>query len=157
MFESVLLPAPFSPSSACTSPGAASNETLSFASTPGKRFVMSCIETAGGAPGSPALLPAVTEPGARSPNGLARRRDVGDGPLHALHQPLHGVERVDPRLRLRVQTGALGDLHGAGLVVDRAAELVPLAGDKQRLLRRDRRLRLCRHARAVRSERGEAV
>src|ERR1044071_8692273 len=142
MFESVLFPAPFSPSSACTSPAAASNDTLSFASTPGKRFVMWCIETAGGARGSPALLPAVTEPGARSPNGLARRRDVGDGPEHALHQPLHGVERVDPRLRLRAEAGALGDLHGAAPVVDRTAELVPLAGDDQLLLRCDRRLRL---------------
>src|SRR5204863_414932 len=52
MFESVLLPAPFSPSSACTSPAAASNSTPSFASTPGKRFVIRRIETAedGGAP-----------------------------------------------------------------------------------------------------------
>ena len=40
MFESVLLPAPFSPSSACTSPAAASKSTASFASTPGKRFVI---------------------------------------------------------------------------------------------------------------------
>ena len=36
MFESVDLPAPFSPSSACTSPSAASKWTPSFATTPGK-------------------------------------------------------------------------------------------------------------------------
>ncbi len=46
MFESVLLPAPFSPSSACTSPAAASKSTASFASTPGKRFVIPRIATA---------------------------------------------------------------------------------------------------------------
>ena len=40
MFESVLLPAPFSPSSACTSPSAASKSTPSFATTPGNRFVI---------------------------------------------------------------------------------------------------------------------
>jgi hypothetical protein len=51
MFESVLLPAPFSPRRACTSPAAASKSTASFASTPGKRFVIPCIETAGEAPG----------------------------------------------------------------------------------------------------------
>ena len=47
MFESVLLPAPFSPSSACTSPTSASKSTWSFASTPGKRLVMPRIVTAG--------------------------------------------------------------------------------------------------------------
>src|SRR5258708_39633281 len=39
MFSSVDLPAPFSPSSACTSPRRRSKSTWSFASTPGKRFV----------------------------------------------------------------------------------------------------------------------
>src|SRR4051812_41211021 len=53
MFESVLLPAPFSPSSACTSPAAASKSTWSFATTPGNRFVIPRIETAGGAPSAP--------------------------------------------------------------------------------------------------------
>ncbi len=55
MFESVLLPAPFSPSSACTSPTAASKSTASFASTPGKRLVMPRIATAGAE-----LAPAAT-------------------------------------------------------------------------------------------------
>src|SRR5437773_1946267 len=47
MFESVLLPAPFSPSRACTSPTAASKSTASFATTPGNRFVMPRSRTAG--------------------------------------------------------------------------------------------------------------
>src|SRR5438067_1805072 len=40
MFISVDLPAPFSPSSACTSPGRSSKSTRSSATTPGNRFVM---------------------------------------------------------------------------------------------------------------------
>src|SRR3954468_20246407 len=40
MFISVDFPAPFSPSSACTSPRRSSKSTWSFATTPGKRFVM---------------------------------------------------------------------------------------------------------------------
>src|SRR3954451_11540619 len=40
MFISVDLPAPFSPSSACTSPSRRSKSTSSFATIPGKRFVM---------------------------------------------------------------------------------------------------------------------
>ena len=69
MFESVLLPAPFSPSSACTSPGAASKPTSSFATTPGKCFVIPRIATAAEAPGSPAPLRVGTELGACSPPG----------------------------------------------------------------------------------------
>ena len=46
MFESVLLPAPFSPSSACTSPSAASKSTPSFATTAGNRFVIPRRRTA---------------------------------------------------------------------------------------------------------------
>src|SRR5437870_1032744 len=90
MFESVLLPAPFSPSRACTSPDAASKSTASFASTPGKLFVMPCIATAGEAPGSPAPLAAGA--GACCPTGLRGRRDVRDGPDHALDEPLHRVQ-----------------------------------------------------------------
>src|SRR6476661_2568202 len=92
MFESVLFPAPFSPRSACTSPGAASKSIPSFASTPGKRFVIPCIATAGEAPGSPAPLAAVSMGGACCPKRLARRRNVGDGPDHALDEPLHRVQ-----------------------------------------------------------------
>ncbi len=70
MFESVLLPAPFSPSSACTSPAAASKSTASFASTPGKRFVIPRIATA--APDGAAVVPPSFEVTAST-----RRR--GDG------------------------------------------------------------------------------
>ncbi len=48
MFESVDLPAPFSPSSACTSPSAASKSTPSLATTPGNRFVIPRSATAAG-------------------------------------------------------------------------------------------------------------
>ena len=68
MFESVLLPAPFSPSSACTSPAAASKSTASFATTPGKRFVIPRMATAGEAPGVPApLASTVRATGVASP------------------------------------------------------------------------------------------
>src|ERR671932_2638685 len=40
MFISVVLPAPFSPRSACTSPRWTSKSTWSFARTPGNRFVI---------------------------------------------------------------------------------------------------------------------
>src|SRR6266567_2614736 len=40
MFMSVDFPAPFSPSSACTSPRRTSNETSSFATTPGNSLRM---------------------------------------------------------------------------------------------------------------------
>jgi hypothetical protein len=44
---SVLLPAPFSPTSACTSPARSSSETRSFASTGPNRRVTSRMETMG--------------------------------------------------------------------------------------------------------------
>src|SRR5574340_1668948 len=93
MFERVVLPAPFSPRSACTSPAAASKSTSSFATTPGKRLPIPTMRTAGsrGAPVVPAPLPSTAPTGARSPTGL-RRRDPGDVPDDALHEPLHGVQ-----------------------------------------------------------------
>src|SRR4051812_13913324 len=125
MFESVLLPAPFSPSSACTSPAAASKSTPSFARTPGNRLVIPRISTAGEAPVVPAPLRTRTGLGACCPTRLTRRRDVGDGPDHAFHEPLHGVEGGDPGLRIRVEALPLLDPQLAGLVVDRPAERVP--------------------------------
>src|SRR5262245_62040567 len=62
MFMSVDFPAPFSPRRACTSPGASSKSTSSFARTPGNRFVIprssrsgcwSAIEMGGGGAGAP--------------------------------------------------------------------------------------------------------
>src|SRR2546430_11503677 len=80
MFESVVLPAPFSPSSACTSPAAASNVTSSFATTPGNRFEIPCIRTAGGgeAPESPAPLASPILAGV-GPLPWFRRGDSGGG------------------------------------------------------------------------------
>ena len=71
MFESVLLPAPFSPSSAWTSPTAASKSTASFASTPGKRFVMPRIATAGAVE-----APAVTTAPDRSSVPVRSHQDL---------------------------------------------------------------------------------
>src|SRR5215208_4121392 len=48
MFISVDLPAPFSPSSACTSPSSRSSWIRSLASTPGKRFVTPLSSRTGG-------------------------------------------------------------------------------------------------------------
>ena len=67
MFESVLFPAPFSPSSACTSPTAASKSTASFATTPGNRFVIPRIATAAAPssarrPGSAERIPSREDP-----------------------------------------------------------------------------------------------
>src|ERR687887_1417280 len=94
MFESVVFPAPFSPSNACTSPAAASKETSSFATTPGKRLLIPTMRTAGGgeAPGEPAPLSSIASTGGASPIGLARRLDLRDGPDDALDEPLHRVQ-----------------------------------------------------------------
>src|SRR5690625_2748038 len=48
MLMSVVLPAPFSPSRACTSPGLTSRLTSSLATTPGNFFVMFLISSSGG-------------------------------------------------------------------------------------------------------------
>src|SRR6266568_2224344 len=69
------LPAPFSPISACTSPGRSSRETSSFATTPGKRFVMPSSTTKGGALPRPArsLSPIVV---GRRPGRLRLLRNL---------------------------------------------------------------------------------
>src|SRR5436190_9507019 len=157
MFERVLFPAPFSPSSAWTSPGAASKSTASFATTPGKRFVIPRIQTAEEAPGSPAPLSSGTELGACCPTRLAGRVDVRDRPDHASDEPLHRVQLVDARLRVRVEALPLRDPQLARLVVDRPAERVPLAGHDQRTLPGDRRLGRSGDLRPVRREAREAV
>src|SRR6266404_2535609 len=109
MFESVLLPAPFSPRSACTSPAAATKSTPSFATTPGNCLVIPRIATAGEAPGSPAPLAAGTEVGACGPTALARWRNVRHGADDSLDEPLHRVQRADAGLRPRIPARALGD------------------------------------------------
>ncbi len=72
MFERVLLPAPFSPRSACTSPSSASKSTPSFATTPGNRFVIPRHAIAGRAStsrGATAPGSAVGSMGDRHPVG----------------------------------------------------------------------------------------
>src|SRR6185312_15338917 len=118
MFESVDLPAPFSPSRACTSPSAASKSTPSFATTPGNRFVMFRSSTAGamgirGRGRSPARM-----------SHLALRASDD-----ALDEPVHGVEVLDG------QPLALLHPQLAALVVERTLELVPLAALDLGLLR----------------------
>src|SRR5438128_4119533 len=147
MFESVLLPAPFSPSRACTSPAAASKSTPSFATTPGNRFVIPRIETAGtgGAPSAP-LRSSSVGTGVSPMLVLALRASD-----HALDEPVHRVE-VPHREPL-----ALRDAQLPFLVVERASELVERPVLDRLHLRRDRRLRLRADPGAVRSELGEAV
>src|SRR6478672_12986674 len=133
MFESVVFPAPFSPSSAWTSPAAASKSTWSFATTAGNRFVIPRSATAEGEGG---------EAGASPPPvvlALGATDDALDEPGHAgqvLHR--HALALRDPQL--------------ARLVVQRACELVERAVDQRRSLGRNRRLRLRTDLRAVRSE-----
>src|SRR6476469_8419615 len=118
MFESVDLPAPFSPSRAWTSPSTASNSTPSFATTPGNRLVMPLSETAAdievlggrGPMASPAPEVVVL--------ALRASDDALDEPVDRVElvhgQPLAGL---DPQL--------------PALVVERTGELVPLAADDQ--------------------------
>src|ERR1700690_1921633 len=108
MFERVLLPAPFSPSSACTSPAAASKSTPSLATTPGNRFVTPRSETADIVVGSVR----------RGPEAPRRRRSALRASLDALDEPVDRVEL------LHGQLGALRHRELPGLVVDRTRELV---------------------------------
>src|SRR5512144_2699980 len=146
MFDRVLLPAPFSQSSACTSPWAASKSTRSLATTPGKRFVIPRIDTAGaGGPacaGPPTIAASVTG----APGSLA-----GGAALDALDEPVHRIEIGDRQLL------ALRHPELPALVVERAGELVERAVDDRLPLRSDLRLRRGRHLRAVRRDVREPV
>src|SRR5579862_182160 len=134
MFESVLLPAPFSPRSACTSPAAASKSTPSFATTPGKRFVMPRIRTAddGGAPSAPLTI--------GSSLASSKRLLAGRAPDHALHEPVHPVEAVRAALQ-HLHLHAFCHTQLAALVVERSRELVEAAVLDLLLLRGDRGFR----------------
>src|SRR5438046_2029900 len=114
MLDSVVLPAPFSPSSACTSPGAASKSTSSFATTAGNRFVIPRSATAGGGGEAYASPPELSALGATD---------------HAFDEPVHRVEVLDR------QPLSLLDPQLALLVVERSSELVELAGDQRCPLR----------------------
>src|SRR3954469_25057915 len=101
MFERVVFPAPFSPSSAWTSPAVASKSAWSFASTAGNRFVIPRSATAGwsGRDGGEAEAPppAVLALGA---------------PDHAPDEPVHRIQVLDR------QPLPLGDAQLALLVVE---------------------------------------
>src|SRR6188508_1633101 len=129
MFESVVLPAPFSPRSACTSPSTASKLTSSFATTPGKRFDIPTMRTAGGreAPTEPAPLTSRALPGS-PPTRLARRLGCRDLPDHPLREPLHRVQVRKDLERLTFRYDQL-----ARLVVQRPGEDVELARDDRLL------------------------
>src|SRR5207248_2212507 len=136
MFDSVVLPAPFSPSSAWTSPAAASKSTCSFATTAGNRFVIPRSATAGGGGEAFASPPLLSAFGATD---------------HAFDEPVHRVEVLDR------ETLPLLHAQLALLVVERTRELVELAAQQLRLLAGDHRLRLRRDLRAVRRQADETV
>src|SRR5215210_2859451 len=117
MLDSVVLPAPFSPSSACTSPTAASKSTRSFASTAGNRFVMPRSSTAG----------AVEEKGGEADASPPAISALG-ATDHAPDEPVHRVQVLDR------QPLALRNAQLALLVVERARELVERALDQGLLL-----------------------
>src|SRR5512133_2465734 len=131
MLDSVVLPAPFSPSSAWTSPAAASKSTSSFATTAGNRFVIPRSATAGGGGEACASPPGLSALGATD---------------HAFDEPVHRVQVLDRELLPLLHTEL------ALLVVERTGELVELAADDRRLLRRDRLLGLRRDLRTVRRQ-----
>src|SRR5215210_2236843 len=136
MLDSVVLPAPFSPSSACTSPGAASKSTWSLATTAGKRLV------------TPRSAIAGREGGAEAPpSGLSALGATDD----ALDEPVHRVQV------LHRQALALGEPQLPLLVVQRSGELVERALDQARLLLRDCGLGLGGDLRPVRGEADHAV
>src|SRR5690242_10910455 len=121
MFDSVVLPAPFSPSNAWTSPAAASKSTSSLATTAGNRFVIPRSATAGGGGEACASPPGLSALGATD---------------HAFDEPVHCIQVLHSQLL------ALRDAQLALLVVQRACEFIELAADDRRLLRRDCALRL---------------
>src|SRR6188474_2817765 len=133
MLDSVVLPAPFSPRRACTSPSAASKSTWSFATTAGNRFVIPRSATAEEEGGEARASP---------PSALLALGATDD----ALDEPGHAVQVLDGHAL------ALRDPQLARLVVERARELVERAVDQRRLLGSDCRLRLRSDLRTVRSE-----
>src|SRR6476646_3727433 len=142
MFESVDLPAPFSPSRACTSPSEASKSTRSLATTPGNRFVIPRRVTAVGMERAGRDL----EGPVRQISFLALRASDD-----ALDEPVDGIQLLER------QPLTLLDPELPALVVDRAAELVPLPALDQRLLLRNQGLRLRRDTLAVRGEQREPI
>src|SRR5690349_7554642 len=91
---SVDLPAPFSPSSACTSPWRSSRSTRSFATSEPKRLVMPRSSSASGA-----LELRVVPAGCVSPVKRALLDHAGRNDLSGLDQCLHDCQLGEDRLR----------------------------------------------------------
>src|SRR5947208_3372718 len=134
IFESVDLPAPFSPSRAWTSPGRASKSTWSLASTPGKRLVIPRMATAG-------TCPAVTTSALMATGSAAFR--AADDPLH---EPVDRVQIAHAQLR------AGWDLDCAGLVLQRTLEFVEASALERLHLGVDLRLHRLRHGAPIGGE-----
>src|SRR5579859_389906 len=118
MLASVDLPAPFSPRRAWISPSWASRSTESLARTPGNRFVIERMATAGTAPAVTSVSTAVSALGNRSDNAL-------DEPHHAQYVA-------------QAQLGPGRHLDRAGLVLQGPGELVEAAVLQSLLLGVDR-------------------
>src|SRR3954466_9429876 len=105
MFISVDLPAPFSPSSACTSLLRRSKSTLSFASTPGNRFVIP-RSSRSGATAIAAMLSRRAEAACQLLCGRTRLHgDVsGDARVEAPHADRAARRVVDEILAAAVHT-----------------------------------------------------
>src|SRR5438128_740951 len=110
MFISVDFPAPFSPSSACTSPSRRSKSTRSFARTPGKRLVIPRSSRTGvsvGAAATAAILGSKEEGGPCGPPSLryglaelGRRLDLAGDDLRAELRDLLQERSRDVRVDL---------------------------------------------------------
>src|SRR5918998_603318 len=83
----VVLPAPFSPTTAWTRPGRNSSETPSSAVTRSYRFTIPCIETAGAT-----VLVAPAERAVREVADRLLHADIG--PLHHRLDDMVGVDRA---------------------------------------------------------------
>src|SRR6478736_5366919 len=113
MFMSVDLPAPFSPSSAWTSPGRTSKSTWSLARTPGKDLTTPTASRAAGMAG--VVMAGPDRPGSRISR---QRRQLA---VDALVPPVHA--------RLALRPGGAGrELVEVGLLELRARRHERLAG-----------------------------
>src|ERR1700756_3305072 len=104
MFIRVDLPAPFSPSRACTSPGRTSRSIASLATRPGNSLVMRTSSTFGPAAPAAAGAGAAKASGPAMPNsGGFQPRDSLDGPVPVVEgQIVHGLALGDPDLAVAV-------------------------------------------------------
>src|SRR5215469_2787303 len=127
--QRVVLPAPFSPSRAWISPGSTSNSTRLFATTPGKRFVMSRAATTG------ALPPASGTSVAWSGTGVPPEGDAGcpAGIAGSFLIARLALGAADNTLDEPAQ-GVLGELRGVVRVPDRQG-LAGRQADRPVLLR----------------------